>query len=84
MSTEHSLRERREENQKALNANRARIESMIALQSVIEAQLHNLMDISRARYHWKKALNELPPYMIAEALTNTISEAMNEMKASHS
>ncbi|EAV6572910.1 hypothetical protein IH92_04765 [Salmonella enterica] len=84
MSTEHSLRERREENQKALNANRARIESMIALQSVIEAQLHNLMDISRARHHWKKALNELPPYMIAEALTNTISEAMNEMKASHS
>lgn len=84
MSTEHSLRERREENQKALNANRARIESMIALQSVIEAQLHNLMDISRARHHWKKALNELPHYMIAEALTNTISEATNEMKASHS
>ncbi|EAA6342542.1 hypothetical protein ACR8TE_003592 [Salmonella enterica] len=84
MSTEHSLKERREENQKTLNTNRAKLESMIALQSAIKAQLHNQMDISRARYHWEKALNELPPYMIAEALTNTISEAMNEMKVSHS
>ncbi|EDK0891427.1 hypothetical protein GFX03_17400 [Salmonella enterica] len=84
MSTEHSFRERREENQKALNANRAKMESMIALQSAIKAQLHNRMDISRARYHWEKALNELPPCMIAEALTNTISEAMNEVKVSHS
>ncbi|ECD3786018.1 hypothetical protein E0S43_12860 [Salmonella enterica subsp. enterica serovar Kandla] len=84
MSTEYSLRKRREENQKALDANRAKLESMIALQSAIKAQLYKRMDISRARYHWEKALNELPPYMIAEALTNTISEAMNEMKASHS
>ncbi|ECV5352107.1 hypothetical protein F2J48_21410 [Salmonella enterica subsp. enterica] len=83
MSTERSLKERREENQEALNTNRARLESMFALQSAIKAQLHNQMDISRARYHWEKALNELPSCMIAEALTNTISEAMNEMKTSH-
>ncbi|EAT4153005.1 hypothetical protein EUY23_02715 [Salmonella enterica] len=84
MSTERSLKERREKNQETLNANRAKLESMLALQSVIKAQLRDQMDISRARSHWRKALNELPPYMIAEALTNTISEAMNEIKVSHS